>query len=275
MSKRAPPKKAYDQNAEFCHCVRGPETSATARALAILRAVSATGISVSVVDLALEFGMPKQTVHRLMHVLEYIGYVQREPGSKRFIAGHMQTAMAVATLINSPRRAERRSILQSLVDEVRESCNITALAGGSLVLIESVEGPRPLGIQFQPGAHAPLHCTASGKLFLSTMSAHNRRRLLATVPLKRFTERTVVDRLSIEKDLRQIRVTQFGLEQGEFLEGMVGVAVPVFDSKGRMCATVSTQAPAERVDPGKILTFVSALTRVSSKISTALDPRAF
>src|SRR5580692_8978105 len=177
MAKKQPQKKSRGPYPEFEEDLeRGPATSATARALAILHAISATEGSVSAVDLAPRLGLPKPTVHRLMQVLEYVGYLQREPGGKRFIVGPMQTEMAVDTLINSPQRAVRHNILRALVDEVNETCNIATLAGDTIVCLDRIESNWPLRSRYQAGSRIPLHCTASGKLFLSQMPAHKRRR---------------------------------------------------------------------------------------------------
>ncbi len=270
MAKKQIAKKIHDPYQEFGEAERGPATSAAARALAILRAVSATEGSVSAVDLAPKLGLPKPTVHRLMQVLEYVGYLQREPGSKRFIVGPMQTEMAVETLINSPQRAVRHNILRALVDEVQETCNITALAGDAIVCIDRIESNWPLRTRFQAGWRVPLHCTASGKLFLSQMPAHKRRRLLTAAPLKKFTDHTIVNPADIEKDLKHIRTTRTGLDREEFMPGLVGVAVPVFDARGRMCASVSAIVPTERTDAKQVMTFVPALNRAAAAITETL-----
>jgi DNA-binding IclR family transcriptional regulator len=270
MAKKQLAKKIRDEYADIEDVERGPATSATARALAILHSVSATEGSVSAIELAPKLGLPKPTVHRLMQVLEYIGYLQREPGSKRFIIGPMQTEMAVETLINSPQRAIRHNILSALVDEVRETCNITALAGNAIVCVDRIESNWPLRTRIRAGTRVPLHCTASGKLFLSLMPAHKRRRLLTSAPLKRFTENTMIDPADIEKDLKRIRTTKTGFDEEEYLQGLIGVAVPVFDTRGRLCAAVSTVVPTARGDARQALTFVPALNRAAAAITETL-----
>jgi IclR family acetate operon transcriptional repressor len=273
MAKKQPQKKSRGPYPEFEEDLeRGPATSATARALAILHAISATDSSVSAVELAPQLGLPKPTVHRLMQVLEYIGYLQREPGSKRFIIGPMQTEMALETLIHSPQRSIRHNILSSLSDELRETCNITALAGNEIVCVDRVENNWPLRSRIPTGWRVPLHCTASGKIFLSQMPAHKRRRLLNAVPLRKFTEKTVTLPAQIEKDLKQIRSSRTALEQEEYLPGMLGIAVPVLDLRGRVCATVSVSSvmSKERHDLKKVLGYVPAMNRAAEAITETL-----
>lgn len=270
MAKKQRQKIDHDPFPRFDEAERGPATSATARALAILHAVCSTEGSVSANDLSPKLGLPKPTVHRLMQVLEYVGYLQREPGSKRFIVGPLQTEMAVETLIHSPQRAVRQSILRALVDEVKETCNITALAGDAVVCLDRVESNWPLHTRVPAGWRVPLHCTASGKLFLSQMPAHKRRRLLTSAPLRKFTDKTIVNPAEIEKDLKLIRSTKTALEKEEYLPGLLGIAVPVFDTRGRMCATVSASVPATRTDAKHVMSFVPALNRAAMAITETL-----
>lgn len=245
--------------------------SAAGRALAILEIIAKGEEPLAAADLAPKLGLPKATVHRLAVLLEHLGFLQREPGTKRFIVGPKLEAVALETLIHSSRRGERHAILQALVDEVGETCNVTVLDGSEVVYIDRVESHWPLRTHFQPGSRVPIHCGASGKVFLSLMPARKRRYLLTSAPLKRYTQKTVVDPEAIEDELKRMRATQVGLDVEEFLPGLIGLAVPVFDSSGRVCATVSMHAPTARLDVEQVLACVPALKRAADAIGRTLD----
>lgn len=248
--------------------------SASARALAILEAVSETGKPVSAIELSPQLSLPKATVHRLMQLLEELGYLQREPGSKRFIVGDRLTRLSLETLINMPRKAERHAILQSLVDEVQETCNVTVLVGNEVAYIDRVECHWPLRTHFHIGSRVPIHCGASGKLFLAMMPAAKRTKILRGAPLKRYTDKTVLEPGLIERELRRIRATKIGIDVEEFVHGLIGLAVPVLDPKGRICATVSMHAPTLRVTRDSVLGFVPALRRAATAFAQTLEPIA-
>jgi IclR family transcriptional regulator, acetate operon repressor len=249
----------------------GPvHSSAAARALAILETVSRSNEPVSAVDLGPRLGLPRATVHRQMLLLEQINFLQREPGTKRFIAGERLEQMSLEALINTPKKSERHAVLQGLVDEVQETCNVTVLVGNEIVYIDRVECHWPLRTHFHIGSRVPIHCGASGKLFLSLMPAARRRRLLRAAALKRYTEKTVLDPDIIERELKRIRSTKVGIDVEEFVHGLIGLAVPVFDRRGRMCATLSMHAPTLRVTAESVLDFVPALRRAAAAVSATL-----
>jgi len=244
--------------------------SATGRALGILYAISSSASSVSATDLAPSIGLPKPTVHRLMMLLEQIGYLRREAGTRRFITGPMLADMALQSLMNSAQLSTRRVILKSLAREIGESCHLTTLAGDLLLMVDSVD---PDGEQLAnglAGTRYPLHCTASGKVFLSRMPAGKRRKLLTSSPLEKLTPRTVVDPPTIEQELRRVRISKVGLEDNEYREGFICVAVPVFDPNGRMCATVSTHTVTERRNVRQVMELVPELHRVSASLTQTL-----
>jgi IclR family transcriptional regulator, acetate operon repressor len=245
----------------------GSANSATARSLAILSMMSSGEDALSEAELAQQLELPFATVRRLVRLLEFLGYLHRVPGSKRYTTGHALNELAIRSLINSPRRDARHEALQTLADDIGQTCNVSCLRGDSIVLLDSVGGRHPLRKQFNPGATAPLHCTASGKLFLSMMPRQWRRQLLTCAPLKPFTERTLTDTQDIEKTLKLVRAHQIGLDDGEYRDEMIGIAVPVFDAKGHICATVSTNADGKHASVDKMRQLVPALKQASKAVS--------
>ena len=244
--------------------------STTARAFAVIECVAASADPLALPDLVGATGFPKSTVHRLLLLLESEGLLAREPDGKRYVAGPRLAALALAALRNSGNRAERRAVLQELVDEVGETCNFTMLDGDEVVYLDRVEARWPLRLMLAPGSHVPLHCTASGKLFLALMPTARRRRLLAAAPLKRLTDNTITDRNRLLRELERIRAENIGTDDEEFLAGLTAVAVPVFDARGRILATVAVHAPSSRMGIAKARTHVPALRRAAAKLAGTL-----
>ena len=245
-----------------------------ARMLAILEAVAAFDGPVGAIDLAERLELPRATVHRLAVALERLGYLCREPGSKRFIVGYRQQRLALDTLIHSSVRGARHAILQALVDEVGETCNVTVLDGNEVVYIDRVESDWPLRTHLQPGSRIPIHCGASGMMFLSAMPAARRRRILTAAPLRRYTSKTILEPDEIEQRLRGIRAAGVAIESEEFMQGLIGVAVPVHDSRGRVCATVSMHAPTARFTIEQVLQRVPLLQDAARAVAALIDDPA-
>lgn len=240
--------------------------SPAARLLMILEAVALSDEPTAAADLAPRLDLPRATVHRLCVSLERMGFLQRELGSKRFLVGHRQEQIAINSLINSSHRGARHAILQALSREVEETVNVTVLTGNEVVYIDRVECQWPLRHHLQTGSRVPIHCGASGKLFLSMMPAAKRRRLLSA-PLQQYTEKTMTDPKKLEEYLKRIRASQVSVDDEEFMHGLIGLAVPVYDADKRMCATVSLHAPTVRMSAQSVLRCVPAMQRSALAIA--------
>jgi IclR family transcriptional regulator, acetate operon repressor len=246
-------------------------SSTTSRAFALIEHVAASTDPLALPDIVEATGFPKSTVHRLLQLLEAEGLLAREPDGKHYAAGPRLGALALAALKNSSVRAERRAILQALVDEVGETCNFTMLDGDEIVYLDRIEAHWPMRLMLAPGSHVPLHCTASGKLFLAMMPLARCRRLLAAAPLKRMTRNTIIDRSRLLIELERIRGEKIGTDDEEFVTGLTAVAVPVQDARGRMLATVAVHAASPRMSMAVARSHVPALRRAAAKLAVTLS----
>ncbi len=225
-----------------------PPGSAALRALTLLERVAGAERSTSLDELVKATGLSKPTAFRLLALLERAGLLLRDPAAeKRYTTGPRLHALALDVLRNSPARAERHAILQHLVEEIGETCNVSLLDGPEVVYMDRVETSWPLRLHLQTGSRVPLHCTSSGKLFLSQMPPARREKLLGRGPLARFTERTITDRAALDAELARISADGVSADNEEFLAGIVCLAVPVCDGAGEMFAAVALQAPVARL----------------------------
>lgn len=241
-------------------------TTVSERALLLLEIIAKAEEPPTLNELIAMTELPKATTHRFVTLLEKLGFAQRTMDGKRYEVGHRLTALAVDAMRHSFQLAPRRAILSELVKEVGETCNITMLDGAQLIYLDRVESDWPLQIRLKIGSRVPVHCTASGKLFLSLAPLSLRRALLRTHPLHKYTPHTIVDLAALETELDKIQETKIGTDNEEFIEGMTAVAVPVQDLNGNICATVAVHGPASRLPLAQALALVPALERAANAI---------
>jgi DNA-binding IclR family transcriptional regulator len=158
-------------------------------------------------------------------------------------------------------------VLRHLVAEVGESCNLTALSGSEVVYLDRVETAAPLRFYLRPGSRVPVHCSASGKVFLSQMTASQRQRLLAHAPLEAHTPKTLTRMDQLEPEIKQIKRQGFALDQEEFLPGLLCVAMLVPCASGRSNLCVAIQAPIMRLPADKALQLLPPLKRAAEALS--------
>jgi DNA-binding IclR family transcriptional regulator len=137
---------------------------------ALLEVMAAKDQRYSLQGLVEETGLPKPTLHRMLQQLEGAGLLQREGDGRHYGIGTRLRRLAENLLLNDSLHGARHTVLRQLVEEIGESCNLTALSGSEVVYLDRVETAAPLRFYLHPGSRVPVHCSASGKIFLAQMS---------------------------------------------------------------------------------------------------------
>lgn len=246
-------------------------SSASLRAFAVIETIVRADRPVSLTEVMAEVTLPKPTVYRILTLLEHAGLLLHEPDGKRYTVGPRLARLGVDVLMNSSVRGSRHAILQRLVDQLGETCNFTMLDGSEVIYLDRVETASPLRMNLQPGSRVPLHCTASGKLFLAMLPHRQREKLLDHLPLARHTENTITERVRLEQALTRIRRDRVSTDNEEYLTGLVCVAVPVMGRDGRPCASVAVHAPVARMPLERALEHLPTLRRAAEALTATLS----
>lgn len=197
------------------------------RILRMLECVASASESVTIGQIAMRLDIPKASAGRLVDVLVANRFLVRMPGERGLIPGPRSMQLSTAVLGNSAFRRLSRSVLRSLVDRLGETCNLSAFDGDRVLYLDRVETSQPLRMHLELGSRHPLHCTAGGKLFLSQLPKLERDALLDRIALNRMTPQTFVSRPTLTAELDKLAAQRIGLDEEEFVTGMVGLAVPI------------------------------------------------
>ena len=168
------------------------------------------------------------TATELNHIL------QKHLDGKRYMPGSRLQRLTVGVFSHSKFQIERHAILTALSSDISETCNLSNPEGFEMVYAGRVDTKWTLRLQLGIGTRVPLYCTAAGKMYPSSLRKQQRRNLLDQLERVRFSNLTIMDREQLLADLKQIRKQDFSTDAGEYIEGMVAVAVPVRDNYKRV-----------------------------------------
>ncbi|MBN8473298.1 MAG: IclR family transcriptional regulator [Sulfuritalea sp.] len=249
-------------------------TSIALRAFAMLEAIVNAPGPMSLDELTSELKLPKPTVFRIVTMLKEADLLLRESAGKRYVAGPRLLSFGIDMWRSNTLRVQWHRALEDTVAECGECCNLTLLEGNQVLYIDRVETSHPLRLHLDPGTRVPLHCTASGKLFLSQMSPEDAKRTLGDEPYERFTSKTIVSFGKLQLDLEKVRKTGVGTHDSELFNDSVAIAVPVLGRKGEIVAAVAMHAPSSRASIDTCLGFIDSLRKAASTISSTMSPVA-
>lgn len=243
--------------------------SSLLRGLQILETIVQAERPLSSAYVAESLDLPKATVHRIAQQLEIEGFLQREPEGKRFTASQRLKRLAIHTLSNSSINAHRHAILKHLSQQVNETCNLTTLDGTHIIYLDRIETDWPYRIHLPIGSRLPLHCTATGKLFLAGMRRTQRQKIIHNTPLTAHTPLSMTEPAVLEEQLQRINKRGFSYDRGEYLEDMIAIAVPVRNPKRQICFAIAIHAPSSRRSLEDLYQYLPELRNAADSIAQA------
>jgi DNA-binding IclR family transcriptional regulator len=95
------------------------------------------------------------------------------------------------------------------------------------------------------GSVVPLHASALGKVLLAFDPGAARS--VVHQPLAALTNRTITDKVNLQRELAAIRDLGWAGSNGEVEPGVAGIAAPIRDAGGYVVAVVGIEGSAERV----------------------------
>ncbi|MDP2522655.1 IclR family transcriptional regulator [Neptunomonas phycophila] len=246
---------------------RGPSVT---RVMEIVETVSTAEQPMSPTDISFYLGIPKASLHRLIQQLEADGYLQMNMRGK-VVPGERMYKVALGVIHSSRYKIQRQAILQRLGRELDEACGIAIPDRTEMIYYDRVESSWPLQFNLKTGSRVPLWCTSSGKLYLSFLPKNMRHRVINSLSLDKFSRATLTDPDSLEESLITIRENEMGIDNEEYMDGMVGCSVPIKNSEGNFVASLYTHVPVIRKSLKDLLKFEPQLRQAALDISDLIN----
>jgi len=240
------------------------------KGLTLLEALARSPRERGVSDLARELGLAKSNIHRLLSTLQALGYVQQlantgyEPTSKLWELGALvRSRLDVTKVSHGP--------MASLQVATGESVHLSIMDGYEVVYVDKLEGTHPIKAYTTIGGRAPVWCVATGKAILASAEDVVVEGIASR--LVRHTERTICDRDTLLAELKAIRRNGYAVNQGEWRDGVAGIAAPIRDAAGLVVAAVGISGPATRFRQKDIRSGATKVMEAAAAISAALGYR--
>ena len=153
----------------------------------------------------------------------------------------------------------------------QESSNLASLDKHAVVYIEQVPAPRMVRMFTEPGNHAPLHSTGTGKVLLAYQPPDVMDSVVRQTGLPRFTAHTITDAGDLEDELALVRKQGYAIDSEEMEDGVRCLAAPVFGADGAVLAAISVSGPASRLPEERLRELIPEITRISAALSETLS----
>ncbi len=244
------------------------------RGIDVLRCFDRDHPTLSLGEVAKMLGWRRTEPFRFLHTLEAIGYLHRDPITKRYRLTTKVLEMGFDALANLPLPELAQPYLERLRDRTNGSAHVGILDGNEVVYIARAASRAILGSTIHIGSRLPAHATAMGKTLLASQSDASIRAWLEDNDLERFTTTTLAEVTTLLDDLAQIRARGYAVSNAEFELGIRSVAAPIVDASGEAIAAINVTASSSALDDATIAEIVvPAVREAASELSVAFGSR--
>lgn len=236
------------------------------RMMTLLDVLSRCPGAVSLKQLARESGLHPSTAHRILGAMTASGFVEKgDAGFYRLGIRLLELGNIVKSRISI--RELAMPPMQRLHDATGESVNLGIRQEDEIVYVERTSSGRSAArIVHIVGARAPLHTTATGKLFLAEDSLQKVREYARRTGLPAATSNSIVNLPLLERELDRVRRHGVAFDMDEVESGVRCIAAGIRDDSGVLVAGLSLSTPAERFDADR----AAQVRQTAEEISAAL-----
>lgn len=247
----------------------GEYLTTLARGLMVLRAFTKERPEMTLSEVAAATGLSPAVARRCLNTLVHLGYVGKQ--GKRFLLTPEVIGFASAFLESMNLEQVVRPHLQVVRDQTGDSSSLAVLSQLNILYLVHVSTNRMVRLAAGVGTRFPAYATSLGRVLLAMQSEEVTERLLGSIELERFTDKTVTSLPALRKILRQVRRQGYASIQDELDYGIVSVAVPVHADDGRVVAAINCSTATTRVNEEEMVrTRLPHLQRAAEAIDREL-----
>jgi len=237
-------------------------TSSVDKTFAILEYFTINNPTWGVTDLAKIIGTSKSTAYRFLSDMEKRGVLQQDVESGKYSLGLKLFELGNRVQIQSAFVDITHPELLKVSKVITETVHIAVLRNNRVYYVDKVESPHGLTISTTIGTSNAAYATSLGKVLLA-FTYHNLDNLYSSNnfnhKLEPFTVNTITNPIKLIQELKEVRARTYSIDNQEFEMGLICVAVPIFNNKNEIVASISAAGPSSRFKEEELESYVKTL----------------
>lgn len=223
------------------------KVSAVERCMLILETIAKHN-KIILSDIAKETNIHKSTVFRFLNTLESLGYINKDPKDEHYFLTTKMNQFHISSSIESVLLDEGVQIVETIAKHTKETVHLAKLDNNKLTYLYKVESTQTLRVSTssQILGEAPLYCTGLGKAIMAFLDDEEALKIMDEFNYNKFTDTTILNNDTLKKELEQIRLRGYALDNQEHEIGIMCIALPIL-VRNKPVAAISISAPVQRL----------------------------
>jgi DNA-binding IclR family transcriptional regulator len=190
--------------------------------------------SASLTEIATTLDISRSHCHSLLKTLTHFDWLGFDEASKTY---QLQSGIIsdASSLLSSSAITVIRPLLTALVEQLALPCVVTEpLSDDSFVVIERINAHHIMEVSFPIGTRFPRNAAAQMRAYLAWQSQDRIDRWMHNWQPIAYTENSLLEAQSLRGEIGETRRRGYARSVGEFTEGLMALALPIFDRSGRI-----------------------------------------
>lgn len=223
----------------------------------------------SITDVSARTGLERATARRCLLTLVHLGFAAYD--GKFFQLTPRVLKLGHSYLATTPLPGLVQPFLETLSRDTHESTSAAVLDGTDILYVARVSTRRVMSINLAQGARLPAYCTSMGRILLASLPEEQARDILERSELIAYTDRTKADMASILTELAVVAAQGFAVIDQELELGLCSIAVPLYNSAGKVVAAINIGAQTARAPTSKMIAhFLPMIRKIQSELRPLL-----
>jgi IclR family pca regulon transcriptional regulator len=207
------------------------------RGFAVLKTFGRDTPMLRVSEISSKTGMSRFAVRRFLKTFQELGYIGVDDERYFLKPGILEIGYSYLAASQIPNLIQR--YLEELVSKTGGSSAIGVMDGHEVIYIARATAPMLYNLAVGLHTRQPAYVFSIGRILLANMASEALDEYLETVPLKRYTDRTIVNQKKLRAQLATERKRGWSAIQDEMSYGVMALAVPIHDRRGRVVAALN------------------------------------
>jgi len=244
------------------------------RGLQVLEAFSEKDHSLTLTEISSAVEMNKSTAFRFVYTLENLGYLERDPETKRYRPGLKVLSLGFVALNSLELAQIARPYLKAMSKQCGETTNMTVRDGDQIVYVARNKTQQVISVNLQLGSRLPVHCTSMGKALLIDFSREELWQLLGEGPYPVMGPNTITTLDGLAAELEQVQRRGYAINDEELAAGLRSVAAPVRGRQSQVAAAINISIPSARASRQEMEQSLAVMAlETANEISLALGAK--